>query len=102
MGFKAKLYKFDLTMDLTNTGIPASEAVFSPSKPITPALVTEWLKDIDMFTKKVDVDENRKRIIDKIDFFYDKGFEFWDVLHLPVLRDILEYITNTLVAAEKK
>ena len=111
MGFKPKQIKIDLSLDLTDY-IPGEAGKINSNK-ITPSQILEWSKfsarQADILNDKKDdasnedlIDLSCNAIIAQIDWFYEKGADYWKMLPLPVLKELLEYIQKEVISTEKK
>jgi len=112
MSFKAKKLEIDLSLDLTDY-IPGADGVIDSVKK-TPEQLFAWSRMIakeadglnamtkaDMTNEQMIV-ESQNSIARQIDWFYDKGIAFWQMIPFPVLRDILEHLRGQVIPAQKK
>jgi len=119
MSFKAKKLNIDLTLDLTEY-IPEDKGGILTTDKIDGDTIFEWskfaigegerLQEMQSKLKKEEdgismvelTEASRKSIVSQIDFFYNKGTEFYKPLLLQTLNDILSYINEQVSPVKKK
>jgi hypothetical protein len=119
MSFKAKKLNIDLTLDLTEY-IPEDEGGIVTTEKTDAESLNAWLdfaiaegeKIVNLETERqkntdsvslVDVkNESRDSVIRQIDFFYNKGLEFYKKIPAVIANEILQYISSQISPAKKK
>jgi hypothetical protein len=111
MGFKAKTYNIDLSLDL-DPYIPGEAGKLKSTKK-TAADIKEWsllsAREADKLQSKNGTLNNEESMemamessIIQIDFFYNKGKDFYNPLPFNVIADILKYLRSEILDVEKK
>jgi hypothetical protein len=115
MSFKAKKLNIDLTLDLTEY-IPEEDGGILKTERIDAESINEWFdmaieegdklqefqKDKENISLVEMTKKGKKSVIKQIDFFYNKGTEFYKKIPMPVMNEILQYINAQLSPIKKK
>lgn len=109
---KIKKLEIDLSLDLTEY-IPAPEGLIDSDKK-SPGHLFEWARFVARegdrlgerqragMTNEQMIDETMSSLISQIDWFYGKGPDFWRLLPISILRDIVTHLSGQVTPAQKK
>jgi hypothetical protein len=115
MSFTAKKLNIDLTLILTEYILEEEGGILKTDKTDAQSL-NEWfdmaieegekLQELQKDQENVSLTEitkkSKKSVIKQIDFFYNKGTEFYKKIPMPVMNEILQYINGQLSPVKKK
>jgi hypothetical protein len=110
--FKVQKLNIDLSLDLTEY-VPGADGALDTVKK-TPENLFAWSKMIAREADKLNdltkgdvtneamITESQASMIRQIDWFYEKGEAFWNLIPFTALRDILEHLRGQVIPAQKK
>jgi hypothetical protein len=118
MAFKAKKLNIDLELDFTEY-IPEKDGGILKTEKTDAESINKWLElaieEGDRLTKLnderikdntvslVDISNaSRKSVLKQIDYFYNKGNEYYKKIPMMILNDALQYINSQISPAKKK